>query len=67
MEYARCQLEARIEPEVRTALMPGLYAVFDVMGMESMRTLNAAVDASGRAIFKGLYDDYRRFGKWKET
>lgn len=67
MEYAWCQLEARISPDVRTALMPGLYAVFDVMSMEVMRTLNAAMDASGRAIFKGLYDDYRRFGKWNEV
>lgn len=67
MEYARCQLEARIEPEMKVALMPGLYAVFDVVSVEGMRALNAAMDASGRAIFKGLYDDYRRFGRWKET
>ena len=67
MEYARCQLEARISPDVKAALTPGLYAVLDVLSIESMRTLNAAMDASGRAIFKGLYDDYRRFGKWKET
>lgn len=63
MEYSQCQLNARIPPVVKAALMPGLYAVFDVMSQETMRTLNAAMDSSSRAIFKALYDDYRRFGK----
>lgn len=67
MEYTQCQLDARISPEVKAALMPGLYAVFNVMAQETMRTLNAAMDSSCRAIFKTLYDDYRRFGKWDQT
>jgi len=67
MQYARCQLEARIAPEFRDALLPGLYAVLDVLSVETLRTLNAAMDAQGRAIFKGLYEDWRRFGRWKEV
>ena len=46
-------------------LNPGLYAIFDAMSQEVMRTVNSALDSSGRAIFKVLYNDYRRFGKWK--
>jgi nucleolar pre-ribosomal-associated protein 2 len=38
--------------------------VLDAMGMEVMRSMNAGMDASQRAIWKGLYEDWVRFGKW---
>lgn len=65
MEYCQCQLKGRLLATVKAALTPGLYAVFDVMSQDTMRTLNAAMDSSSRAIFKALYDDYRRFGRWE--
>jgi nucleolar pre-ribosomal-associated protein 2 len=67
MEYARCQLQGQLPPEVKTALMPGLYAVLDVMPQDLMRGMNAAMDSSSRAIFKGLYEDYQRFGRWNQS
>ncbi|PGH17592.1 hypothetical protein AJ80_04771 [Polytolypa hystricis UAMH7299] len=63
-EYTSCQLHSQLAPEMKTALMPGLYAVLDVMSKETMRGMNAAMDASSRAVFKGLYEDYTRFGRW---
>ncbi|MCJ1281447.1 hypothetical protein MMC26_000766, partial [Xylographa opegraphella] len=65
MEFCACQLRGRMEPAVRAALDPGLYAVLDAMGPEVMRTVNAALEVGGRAIFKVVYEDYRRFGRWK--
>jgi hypothetical protein len=67
MEYARCQLQGQLPPEVKAALMPGLYAVLDVMSRDLMRGMNAAMDSSSRAIFKGLYEDYQRFGRWNQS
>ena len=67
MEYARCQLQGQLPPEVKTSLMPGLYAVLDVMPRELMRGMNAAMGSSSRAIFKGLYEDYQRFGRWNQN
>ena len=67
MEYARCQLQGQLPPAVKAALMPGLYAVLDVMSRDLMRGMNAAMDSSSRAIFKGLYDDYQRFGRWNQN
>ena len=64
MEFCRCQLHGRLAPAVRAALNPGLYAVFDAMNQDIMRTINAALDSSERSIFRVLYDDYRRFGRW---
>ncbi|KAK2764338.1 hypothetical protein FQN54_009031 [Arachnomyces sp. PD_36] len=67
MEYAQCQLRNSLMPEMKAALMPGLYAVLDVMSKDMMRTMNAAMDSSSRAVFKGLYEDYNRFGKWNKN
>jgi hypothetical protein len=67
MEYARCQLQGQLPAEVKTALMPGLYAVLDVMPRDLMRGMNAAMDSSSRAIFKGLYEDYQHFGRWNQS
>ncbi|OJD11888.1 hypothetical protein AJ78_07431 [Emergomyces pasteurianus Ep9510] len=64
MEYAICQLRGQLLPEMKAALMPGFYSVLDVMSKETMRGMNAAMDSSSRAVFKSLYDDYMRFGKW---
>lgn len=66
MEYAQCSLRGALAPEVKAALLPGLYAALDVMSRETMRALNAGLDVSGRAVFKGLYDDYVKFGKWNK-
>ena len=63
MEYCDCQLKGRLLPEIKTALNPGLYAVLAVMSQEVMRTMNEAMDESARAVWKALYEDYRRFGR----
>ena len=62
LEYCNCQLKGKLLPEMKTALDPGLYAVLAVMTPEAMRTMNAAMDESGRAVWKALYEDSRRFG-----
>ncbi|OJJ49936.1 hypothetical protein ASPZODRAFT_163974 [Penicilliopsis zonata CBS 506.65] len=66
MEYAQCSLRGSLVPEVKAAIMPGLYAILDVMSRDTMRALNAGLDVSGRAVFKALYDDYVKFGKWNK-
>lgn len=66
MEYAESSLRGSLTPEVKAAILPGLYSVLDVMSRDTMRALNAGLDVSGRAIFKGLYDDYVKFGRWNK-
>lgn len=60
MEYCNLQLEGRLVPEIKTALMPGVCAVLDVMTKEGMRTMNAALDEGGRGVWKGVYGEWRR-------
>ena len=63
MEYCDCQLKGRLLPDMKMALNQGLYAVLAVMSQEAMRTMNEAMNESARAIWKTLYEDYRRFGR----
>ena len=65
MEFCGCQLRGRLLPGMRAALNSGLYAALAIVPPEMMRTMNAAMDSDSRSIFKSLYDDYRRFGRWK--
>lgn len=67
MDYCNNQLKGRLNPDMKAALTPGLYAIFDVMSQEVMRTINAAMDSSSQSIFKALYEDYRRSGRWCGT
>jgi nucleolar pre-ribosomal-associated protein 2 len=63
--YCQCQLEGRLESEIKDGLIPGLYVIFSVIDEERLHALSAAMDNSTRSLFKNLYSDYRRFGKWK--
>lgn len=62
--YVRLQLERPVPRPVRAALDPGVYSVLDITTPEGRRIINEAVDASGRAIFREMYKQYDRFGKW---
>lgn len=50
--------------DLRRALEPGLYSVLGVTPEGALRVLNEALDANGRAVFRLLYADYKKHGKW---
>lgn len=62
-DFCICQLQGRLLPEMKVALSPGLWAVFDVMSQGVMRNLNAAMGSASRSVFKALYDEHRRSGQ----
>ena len=66
MDYSRMCLQGSFLPEIKSVLMPGLYSVLASLSRESMRSLNDDLEVSSRAVFKGLYDDYMKFGKWNK-
>ncbi|KKY13589.1 putative nucleolar 27s pre-rrna processing urb2 npa2 [Diplodia seriata] len=64
--FCTCTLHGgRIAPETRAALMPGLYACADVVGIEALRAMNAGLGAGERAIWRGVYGDWKKFGRWE--
>ncbi|KAL8657263.1 MAG: hypothetical protein Q9226_002098 [Calogaya cf. arnoldii] len=60
MTYCDCQLDGRLTQEVRETMRPGIWAVLDVLPQETMRVMNAGMDKAGRAVWKGLYEEWRR-------
>ena len=58
--------ELVIEGPVQKALAPGLYALFNVLGTYEREMCMAALDGPGQGIFKKLWEDWGRFGKFVE-
>ncbi|KAB2576375.1 hypothetical protein DBV05_g4954 [Lasiodiplodia theobromae] len=63
--FCTCTLQGRIDPDTRAALMPALYACADVVGIEALRAMNAGLGAGERAIWRGVYADWKKFGRWE--
>ncbi|KAL8336286.1 hypothetical protein RB601_000214 [Gaeumannomyces tritici] len=61
----RLQLEGGVPHGVREALLPGVYSILDITPPDLRRVMADAMDSSGRAIWKDLYEKYRKFGKWR--
>jgi nucleolar pre-ribosomal-associated protein 2 len=62
MEYIACQLDMRMLPEIREKMGPGLYSIFETTTVESRRVITSKMDSSGRAVYGGLLEDWRKFG-----
>ncbi|KAI1632110.1 Urb2/Npa2 family-domain-containing protein [Biscogniauxia mediterranea] len=64
--YIRLQLDgtANVSREVRQALQPGVFAVLDITPEGRRRVLNESLDAGGRAVFRQMFAEYKKFGRW---
>lgn len=66
MTYCECRISGNFAAKgIREALEPGLWAVIRCLGDDVKRTMNAAMDPNGRAIWKKLYEDWKKFGEWQ--
>ncbi|KAI1742129.1 hypothetical protein F4680DRAFT_412981 [Xylaria scruposa] len=63
--YIKLQLEVEVSLEMRKALEVGVFSVLDITSEGCRKVLNESLDASGRAVFRTLFAEYRKFGKWK--
>ncbi|KAI0879655.1 Urb2/Npa2 family-domain-containing protein [Hypoxylon argillaceum] len=63
--YVKLQLEGEVPRAMRKALEVGVFSVLDITGEGCRKVLNESLDASGRAVFRALFAEYRKFGKWK--
>ncbi|KAL9604603.1 MAG: hypothetical protein Q9219_000323 [cf. Caloplaca sp. 3 TL-2023] len=60
MMYCECQLQGRLEKEVREQVVVGLWAVLDVLPVEVMRVMNLALGREGRGVWRGVYGEWKR-------
>lgn len=63
--YIKLQLEVEVSRDMRKALELGVFSVLDITSEGCRKALNESLDASGRAVFRALFAEYRKFGKWK--
>ncbi|VEU21267.1 DEKNAAC102202 [Brettanomyces naardenensis] len=66
LNYLRFFLRYKVRPEMKDYLSNSIYLVFNTLTSNELNYVNASVDSQSRAAFKKLYDDYVKFGKWKE-
>lgn len=64
VQYIKLQLDGHVSREIRKALEPGVYSVLSITTESGLRILNESMDTSGRDIFRRMYGDYKKFGKW---
>lgn len=64
MHYVKLQLESPVSSEVLVTLEPAMNSIFDITPPEARKILNDAMDASGRAILREMFQRYTKFGKW---
>ncbi|KAK9365179.1 Urb2/Npa2 family-domain-containing protein [Lipomyces kononenkoae] len=67
VEYCYANLNYNFDPDVRQALTQGIYTLLDSLGQNELKITNASLDVAARAIFKSVYEDYLKFGKWHEN
>lgn len=58
IEYCACRLQARLEPEVKTALGPGLFAILEVMDDDMHKGMNGLMNRQSRDVFRGLWAEW---------
>ena len=65
IEYIQLQLKYAVPAHVRDALEPGVFSVITVTPDGMRQILNASMDASGRAVWREMYQRWLKIGKWK--
>ena len=66
--YCAQVLSGTLAEGVREALMPGLWAMIEAIEVNSadgIKSLSAAMNNSERAVLRGVYEEYKSFGKWQ--
>lgn len=66
--YCSQILSGTLADGVSDALKPGLRSMIEAIEMndaDGIKHLSASMSNSERAVLRGVYDDWRRFGKWR--
>lgn len=68
LDYIQLVISSKqLTSEIRSALRLGIFAIFDVLSADGLKNAAALIqDSSARAVFKVVYDDYKKNGKWRD-
>lgn len=62
--YIKLQLEGNVSRDMRKELTAGVHSILSITPESSRRILNESMDESGRAIFRNMFTEWKKFGKW---
>lgn len=62
--YIKLQLEGDVSRDMRKELTTGMYSILSITPEANRRILSEAMDESGRAIFRTIFTEWKKFGKW---
>lgn len=65
LSYIHTQLQSPFPPQTTTLLLPGIYAVLDVLSQDELILVNASIDSGARAYLRVVIDGYKDGGKWR--
>ncbi|GMM37854.1 Urb2 protein [Saccharomycopsis crataegensis] len=67
LQFVKYSLSLGFSNQVRDLVVnQGIFLILDTISASELSFVNANLDVSGRSYFKTVYEDYNKFGKWKE-
>ncbi|KAH3687623.1 hypothetical protein WICPIJ_001390 [Wickerhamomyces pijperi] len=65
LTYIHCQLQSPLPPQMTLLLLPGVYAILDILSQDELILINTSIDSGARAYFRVVLDGYKETGKWR--
>ncbi|CDK26701.1 unnamed protein product [Kuraishia capsulata CBS 1993] len=66
LNYIHLTTTRSVSKQVKDQLEASMYVVLDVLSPNELILVSASLDSAGRSTFRGLTENYRKFGKWKD-
>lgn len=64
--YIKFYLKYMLEISVKKHLDVSMFMILDLFTVGELNIVNKSLDHQGRVVFKALYEDYKKYYKWKE-
>lgn len=64
IRYIHLSVHSPFDPRARSQLTTAIYSIFDLLSQDGLSLVSSALDHAGRQYLRGLYADYKKFGKW---
>ncbi|KAH3667153.1 hypothetical protein OGAPHI_002802 [Ogataea philodendri] len=66
LNYVKFYLSYQMDPAIKDVLENSMFMVFDLLTLNELNFINMSLDSQSRIVYRSLYDDYKKFGKWRE-
>ena len=64
--YIKFYLQYQINIIIKPSLDNVIYKMIDLLTLNELNFINKVLDQQSRVVFKNIYEDYKKFYKWKD-